>query len=282
MWSRRAVRTGIERRLRPLVPRGVPLGTVLTVDYPAAVNPRCARAGVGIVIVGRRGRRQKACMKNWATVMLLLFAVQAGRLIAAEAGWQSLFNGRDLAGWQANADAGAFTIVDGAIRAHATHPTNRGHLFFTGDRKTGEENFRNFELVAVVRGEPNSNSGIFFHTDRTTRDGVLHLRNGYEVQLNSSKREKRKTGSLYSVVDVATSPVDESQWFTVRVRVEGKRIQVWINDRRTVDYTEPENPVRTPERAGRLLRSEGGAIALQAHDDNSTFYFREIRVRRLP
>ena len=113
-------------------------------------------------------------------------------------------------------------------------------------------------------------------------DGVLHLRNGYEVQLNSSKSEKRKTGSLYAVVDLDTSPVDESQWFTVRIRVEGPRIQVWINERQTVDYTEPVKPVRTPDRVGRLLRAEGGAIALQAHDDKSTFYFREIRIRRLP
>ncbi|MDO8545285.1 MAG: DUF1080 domain-containing protein [Opitutaceae bacterium] len=221
-------------------------------------------------------------MKICLTLMAILLAGLAQQLVAAEAGWQSLFNGRDLTGWEANADAGAFTVVDGAIKAHATHPKNRGHLFFVGDRKGGEEKFRNFELVAVVRGEPDSNSGIFFHTDRATRDGVLHLRNGYEVQLNSTKREKRKTGSLYDVVDVDTSAVDESQWFTVRILVEGKRIRVWINDRPTVDYTEPENPVRTPQRVGRLLRSEGGAIALQAHDDHSTFYFREIRIRRLP
>lgn len=202
--------------------------------------------------------------------------------LAAEVGWQALFNGRNLTGWEANADPGAFTVVDGAIKAHATHPSNRGHLFFVGDRREGEVKFRNFELVAVVRGEPNSNSGIFFHTDRATRDGVLHLRNGYEVQLNSSPQEKRKTGSLYAIVDLDKSPVDESNWFTVRIRVEGKRIRVWINDTQTVDYTEPEKPVRAKDRVGRLLRAEGGAIALQAHDDASTFYFREIRIRRLP
>ena len=206
----------------------------------------------------------------------------AGLACAAEPGWQALFNGRDLTGWEANADAGAFTVVDGAIKAHATHPSNRGHLFFVGTGDAAAARFRNFELVAIVRGEPESNSGIFFHTDRATRDGVLHLRNGYEVQLNSSKTEKRKTGSLYAIVDLDRSPVDEAQWFTVRVRVEGKRIQVWINATQTVDYTEPERPVRPPERVGRLLRAEGGAIALQAHDDRSTFYFREIRILRLP
>ena len=114
-----------------------------------------------------------------------------------------------------------------------------------------------------------------------TRDGVLHLKNGYEIQLNSTKKEKRKTGSLYDVADLSESPVDETEWFTIRIRVEGKRIRAWINDTQTVDYTEPENPVRKPQRAGRLLRKGGGAIALQAHDNESTFYFRSIRIRPL-
>lgn len=215
-------------------------------------------------------------------VLACLVLMGMTRAAEPEAGWRQLFNGRDLTGWEANADAGAFTVVDGVIKAHATHPRNRGHLFFVGAGQGGDEKFRNFELVAVVRGEPGSNSGIFFHTDRATRDGVLHLRNGYELQLSSSPQEKRKTGSLYAVVDLATSPVDESQWFTARLRVEGQRIQIWINEKPVVDYTEPPNPVRPPERSGRLLRREGGAIALQAHDDRSTFYFREIRVRPLP
>jgi hypothetical protein len=205
----------------------------------------------------------------------------ATRLPATDA-WLDLFNGRDLTGWKANADPGAFTITNGWLKAHATHPKNRGHLFFFGKRAEGLELFKNFELEAVVRGEPDSNSGIFFHTDMETRDGVLHLKNGYEVQLNSSAKEKRKTGSLYDVVDLAACPIDDTRWFTVRIRVEGKHIQVWLNDTRVVDYVEPENVQRSPQRVGRVIRAEGGAIALQAHDDHSTFYFKSIRVRRLP
>jgi hypothetical protein len=219
-------------------------------------------------------------MKRLAVALLSLVALACAA--EPESGWRPLFNGRDLTGWEANADLGAFTVVDGVLKAHATHPRNRGHLFFVGEGRGADEKFRNFELVAVVRGEPGSNSGIFFHTDRATRDGVLHLKNGYELQLNSSPQEKRKTGSLYAVVDLDQSPVDESQWFTARLRVEGQRIQIWINEKQVIDYTEPPHPVRPPERAGRLLRREGGAIALQAHDDRSTFYFREIRIRPLP
>lgn len=196
--------------------------------------------------------------------------------------WINLFDGRSLKGWKPNADPGAFVVEGGLLKAHATHPKNRGHLFYVGQRTEGLEKFTNFELEAVVRGEPDSNSGIFFHTDMETRDGVLHLKNGYEVQLNSSAKEKRKTGSLYDVVDLATSPLDDTKWFTVRIRVEGKHIQVWLNDSQVVDYNEPPNVKRSPQRIGRVLRADGGAIALQAHDDKSTFYFKSIRIRKLP
>jgi hypothetical protein len=221
-------------------------------------------------------------MKRRLFLAWFLCAATAG--LAAEAGWRELFNGVDLTGWKSNADPGAFTVVDGVLKAHATHPTNRGHLFFVGQRAEGLELFRNFELEAVVRGEPGSNSGIFFHTDMETRDGRLHLKNGYEVQLNSSPTEKRKTGSLYDVVDLARSPVDEAKWFTVGIRVQGQRIVVRVNGQTTVDYTEPPGVVaqRSSQRKGRVLRRDGGAIALQAHDDKSTFYFKSIRVRPLP
>ena len=44
----------------------------------------------------------------------------------------------------------------------------------------------------------------------TTTNAERHLAKGYEIQLNSTEKEKRKTGSLYAVVDLDKSPVDES------------------------------------------------------------------------
>jgi hypothetical protein len=194
--------------------------------------------------------------------------------------WQPLFNGKDLSGWRANVMPESFSVVDGTIRAKA--PKESAHLFYVGDRKEGFESFKNFVLEASVRSEPDSNSGIFIHTDMTTRDQALHLAKGYEIQLNSSAKEKRKTGSLYAIVDIDKSPVDEGKWFQVRITVVDKRITVHLNDQVVVDYTEPADPKRPPERAGRLLAPEGGGIALQAHDPKSVVYFKDVRVKRLP
>jgi hypothetical protein len=212
----------------------------------------------------------------------LLFVVVSTTAVSARADdWQPLFNGRDLAGWRANLDPAAFTVTDGVLRLQASSQT-RAHLFYVGDRTEGFESFKNFELEAVVRAEPNSNGGIFVHTDETVRDAKRHLARGYEVQLNSSKTEKRKTGSLYAIVDIEQSPVDETRWFTVRIVVQGKRITVALDGKQVVDYTEPDDVVRPKERAGRLFSKDGGAIALQAHDSGSTWYFKDIRVKRLP
>lgn len=195
--------------------------------------------------------------------------------------WQPLFNGKDLTGWRANNDPESFTVKDGVLRVQASGKTS-AHLFFVGGRKEGLEAFKDFELEATVRAEPNSNGGLFVHTDETTRDAQKHLAKGYEVQLNSSAKEKRKTGSLYAVVDLDKSPVDETKWFTVRVVVRGKRVTVALDGKEVVDYTEPADVVRPKERAGRRFAADGGALALQAHDAGSVWYFKDIRVKRLP
>lgn len=193
-----------------------------------------------------------------------------------------MFDGKTLNGWKTNTLSDSFSVVDGTIKAHATGESS--HLFYVGDGDLEKARFKNFELELMARSQPGSNSGIFFHTDLHSGDGRRknHLFKGYEVQLNSSAIEKRKTGSLYDVVDLAESPVKESEWFAVRVRVEGKRITVQLNGKTVVDYTEPENVERPAARAGRKLDPAGGLIALQGHDPKSVFYFKELRIRRLP
>ena len=209
--------------------------------------------------------------------LVLLTSVWHVRTPAEDSPWRELFDGKDLRGWQANARPESFTVENGLLKVHGKN--GMAHLFYVGDQGK-DVIFTDFELIATIRSERNSNSGIFFHTNRELRKGK-YLNKGYEVQLNNSEREKRKTGSLYGVVDLAESPADESNWFELRVLVRGKRIEVFVNQERVVDYTEPADPKRQPARAKRLIDPEGGAIAIQAHDPESVFYFRSIRIRRL-
>ena len=215
-----------------------------------------------------------------ASIALLACALASAPAFAADE-WQTLFNGKDFTGWRANAYLGSWSVVDGTIRAQATKASS--HLFFVGAEPGGKfVRFKNFVLELSARSEKNSNSGVYFHTDFETRNAQQHLWNGYEVQLNSTEKEKRKTGSLYAVVDLDKSPVDESQWFKVRITVQDKHIVVQLNEQTVVDYTEPDKVERPAPRAGRKLNPQGGAIALQGHDPGSVFYLKDIRIKRLP
>lgn len=196
--------------------------------------------------------------------------------------WQSMFNGKDLSNWRTNILPESFTVENGMIKAHCQDPELRkSHLFFVGDAGGEHVLYKDFEFEATVRCEPGSNSGVFFHTDEKIRDDKHHLGSGYEVQINHGDKPKSKTGSLYAIADFEEPLIDETQWFKLGIKVVGKRITVSLNGNQVIDYTEPENPKRPPNRLGRLLRREGGAIALQGHDPDSIVYFKDIRIRRL-
>ena len=124
---------------------------------------------------------------------------------------------------------------------------------------------------------PGSNSGIFFHTQYQPTDWPAK---GYEVQVNNTQSDWRRTGSLYAVQDVREVYVKDNEWFTEYIRVEGKRVIVKINDRTVVDYTEPEGIEK--ERGRALKRISSGTFALQGHDPDSKVYFKDVMVRILP
>jgi hypothetical protein len=252
------------------------LGTARMVGALATKSTRPAR---------RRCLHRRRIGFRCATPMCFLRFLLAGLGLALSLpargadGWRELFNGRDLTGWKANLYSASWSVIDGTIRAHATKESS--HLFYVGDGKQDFVRFKNFELEVVARGEPNANSGIFIHTDLASSGAQNHLSHGYEIQLNSTEKEKRKTGSLYAIVDLAKSPVDETKWFTTRITVQGRHITIAVNGQTTVDYTEPENVQRPPDRKGRVLNPLGGAIALQGHDPGSVFYFKSVRIRAL-
>lgn len=200
----------------------------------------------------------------------------------AQEGWLPLLNGKDLSGWKANVSPEAYSVVDGILVVHDTSATIRSHLFYVGDGKQQFVRFKNFELKLISRGGAHSNSGIFFHTDYSERDNVKHLAKGYEVQLNNTDSDQRKTGSLYQIVDLDKSPVDDTRWFEMHIIVQGKRIAVNIDGKKVIDYAEPEHPERPESRKLRVLDPQGGAIAIQAHDADSTWFFKEIKIKRLP
>lgn len=186
-------------------------------------------------------------------------------------GWIPLFDGKSLNNWKASENPATFRVDSGMIIVHGP----RAHLFYDGP--VLNHNFKNFEFKASVMTTPGSNSGIFIHTQYQDNDWPSK---GYEVQVNNSQSDWRRTGSLYAVDDVKEVYVKDYEWYTEHIIVQGKKITVKINDRTVVEYTEPDNIDKLADRKTKRLSS--GTFALQGHDPDSKVYYKDIMVKPLP
>ena len=189
----------------------------------------------------------------------------------AASDWQTLFDGKSLAGWRASDAPGTFSVKDGAIIVKGP----RSHLFYVGPVQGAD--FKDFELKLEVKTFANANSGVYFHT-LWQEKGWPGM--GYEVQVNNSHTDTSRTGGLWGVRDYREVAVPDGKWFTLTIVVQGKHVVTKIDDKVIVDYTEEENPPRAKGLEQRLLKS--GTFALQGHDPGSETHFREIKVRKLP
>lgn len=196
---------------------------------------------------------------------------EAAPTTEAPADWVSIFDGESLDGWKVNENPSTFSIEEGAIVANG----DRAHLFYAGELANHE--FKNFEFKAQVMTLPNSNAGIYFHT-KFQEEGWPSK--GYEVQVNNTHSDWRRTGGLYAIDDVKEPPTKDNEWFTQHIIVNGKNVVVKLNDEVVVDYTEPDNPERPDGMKDRLIDS--GTFALQGHDPGSKVMFKDIMVKVLP
>jgi hypothetical protein len=186
-------------------------------------------------------------------------------------GWISLFDGKSLNGWKVGDNAETFSVKDGMIVVHG----KTAHLFYDGPVQG--HNFKNFEFKADVMTHKGTNSGIYIHTGY--QQGGWPAK-GYEIQVNNSHTDWRRTASVYGVDDIKEVFVKDSVWFTMDITVQGKRIMVKLNDKLVKDFTEREDLPHSG--ADSLRRLSSGTFALQGHDPNSLTFYKNIMVKPLP
>jgi len=195
----------------------------------------------------------------------LILTIHAAEM---DPGFTPLMDGETFAGWRfAEENTNTWTIRDGAFVAHGS----RSHLFYVGDGRP----FQNFHLKVEVMTEPNSNGGIYFHTEY---QAVGWPKAGFESQVNNTHGDWKKTGSLYDVVNVSRSLAKDNQWWTQEIIVLNRKVTIKVDGMVLLEYTQPDGA-----RAGRdFERVFGeGTFALQGHDPGSTVRYRNIRVKRL-
>ncbi|MDA0315241.1 MAG: DUF1080 domain-containing protein [Bacteroidetes bacterium] len=201
--------------------------------------------------------------------LLLLFVFHISSFAQNES-WIELFSGENLEGWKISENPNSFSIEDKLLKVSGP----RAHAFYAG--KVGNADFKNFELLVEVKTMPKANSGIFIHTAYQETDWP---NKGYEVQVNQSHSDWRKSGSLYAMQDVREVYVQDGDWYTYHVVVRGDQISVALNGKVVMEYDESADTKRATitdqKKFGR------GTIALQAHDPESVIYYRSVKIKLL-
>jgi hypothetical protein len=206
----------------------------------------------------------------------------AARAKSEKAGWLNLFDGATLTGWKASEHPGAWTVKDGTLSCNG----ERAHLFYVGPVEQAQ--FRDFEAEVEVLTQTGANSGVYFHT--AWQDSGWPTQ-GFEMQVNNHQPhfpgdsgdtyiENKKTGSLYGIRNTYKALARDKEWFTLKLRVQGPRVRIHVNDALVVDYLEPDGDVAglTPP----LQKIGKGTFALQCHDIRSQVQYRRIAVHPLP
>jgi len=203
-----------------------------------------------------------------------VLSVGAGMLHAADEqkpaadGWQDLFDGKSLRGW--DGDGAWFRVEDGAIvggRLTAGIP----HNFFL----SSQQEYGDFELKLEFRllGE-GTNAGIQLRSRRIPKH---HEMIGYQADLGQNYwgalyDESRRNRILAAPDKAELAKVLRLQdWNRYRIHCEGRRIQLWINDYQTVNYLEEDPAIE-----------QRGLLALQIHGGGpGEAHYRGLRIRRL-
>ena len=169
--------------------------------------------------------------------------------------WIPMFDGSSLDGWKANEHPESWTVKNGAI----TGDGPASHLFWM------KEKCVNCEFKAEVKINHGGNSGMYFRT--AFGPGFPK---GYEAQVDNTHPDPVRTGSLYNFVKVFEQLIPDDTWWTQRIIVEGNHIQIFVNDRKTVDFTDEKNTFTD------------GLLALQQHNAGSVVEFKNLMMRHLP
>ena len=209
-------------------------------------------------------------MKNKFFLMIALFAFLANVSFAQKGKWIELFNGKNLDGWKVSESPQSFRVEDGNLIVEGP----RAHLFYDGD--VNNHDFKDFELKAKIMTFPGANSGVYVHTEFLPNEWP---KAGYEIQVNNSHTDWRRSASLYNIVDCAEVYVKDNEWYEMTITVKGNRITTKLNGTTVVDYTQPEKPLRNKGQELRIIKN--GTIAIQAHDPKSKIMYKSIQVRLL-
>ncbi|MDX1429617.1 MAG: DUF1080 domain-containing protein [Rhodothermales bacterium] len=188
-------------------------------------------------------------------------------------GWTSLFNGRDMTGWE-HVGEGNFVVEDGLLKTQG----GMGLLWYT-TRKLKDEVLR-----VEYRNVDGSNAGVFIRIPEQPTEPWMPVHRGYEVQIEDRLEDSSQiTGVLYSLTEAMARPSRPGEWNVLEIFLDGERTVVTVNGVLVTYFREgdevlPREATWEPERGP---RASEGYIGLQNHSEEDEVYFRSVSVRPL-
>jgi hypothetical protein len=189
------------------------------------------------------------------SVTLLASLALTAALGAEEPALKSIFNGKDLTGWEAPEGNIWFTVADGVLKVK-NGPKKKGATLWT-EREYGD-------LVMEFD----------FKMGAGTVDSGIYIKNSKEqIQIGISGSLKRDmTASPYIAgkgYPVEAEGVKEllkpADWNTMRIEVSGKTYTTWLNGRKVMTYTSDS-------------AAEKGKLGIQLHGNREmAIEYRNIR-----
>jgi len=212
---------------------------------------------------------------------------------------QSLFNGKDLSGW--DGDPRLWGVKDGVLHGETTaeNPAT-GNTFIIWKGGT----VKDFDLRLSFRMNASNNSGIQYRSRHITEGSPRNqwVVRGYQHELRNENKLPSVSGFIYDEGGkrgriclvgeqvtwepdgkklVRTDLIDEEafaklfkldDWNDVVIVAQGNHIQHYLNNRLIVDFTDND-----PQ-----LALKGGILALQLHAGKPMWAeFKNIRVKEL-
>ena len=207
------------------------------------------------------------------TAILLLAALGAAGPAAADGGWQPIFDGRSLNGWE-HVGPGQFVLENGLLKTQG----GMGLLWFT-PRKIANSTIR----IVYKTASKSANSGVFIRIPEKPTEPWMPVNRGYEVQIDDSENDMHVTGVLYSLTKAMARPGKPGDWNEMEITVDGPHTVVVVNGAKVTDYTEgqpvpPKVETWEPDRGPRAFE---GYIGLQNHSDKDVVWFKEVSIRPL-
>ncbi len=186
---------------------------------------------------------------------------KTSNLKSGQTGWISLFNGKNLDGWTVRGNAN-WLVKDGVLTG--TSEKGTGHIY--ADPVLSDLEVKGMFRITDLGG--GANSGLYFRANPPA-DNPESYPNGYEAQI--CHNQKAYTGWLWKpgkpTGKADTLLTKDGEWFSMKVRAVGSKLQIWVNDQLVMTYEDDEY--------------KKGHFAIQCHNPGMVIEAKEIYYKDL-